>query len=121
MCAATSFPTLAAELARILTPNGVMSHAVDLRDHLGGSLNNLRFSHERWEHPSWRDAGFYTNRMSQAEIIETFARAGFKAVSVRTICGPARRYNARKMHASFRGRTDAELSIAGFDVVLVRA
>jgi SAM-dependent methyltransferase len=115
------FPTLAAELARILTPNGMMSHAVDLRDHLGGSLNNLRFSHERWEHPSWRDAGFYTNRMSQAEIIETFARAGFKAVSVENDLWPGPPLQRTKMHPSFRGRSDAELSIAGFDVVLVRA
>jgi len=115
------FPALAAEFARILAPNGVMSHAVDLRDHLGGSLNNLRFSHERWEHPSWRDAGFYTNRMSQAEIIELFTRAGFKAVEVQNDLWPGPPLPRAKMHANFRGRTDAELSIAGFDVVLVRA
>ena len=115
------FPALAAELARILTPDGVMSHAVDLRDHLGGSLNNLRFSPQRWEHPSWRDAGFYTNRMSQAEIIAVFARAGFKAVDVRDDLWPGPPLDRTKLHASFRGRTDAELSIAGFDVVLVRA
>jgi SAM-dependent methyltransferase len=115
------FPVLAAELARTLAPNGVMSHAVDLRDHLGGSLNNLRFSPQRWEHPSWRDAGFYTNRMSQAEIIEVFARAGFKTVDVHDDLWPGPPLDRAKMHASFRGRTDAELSIAGFDVVLVRA
>ena len=113
--------TLATELARVLKPDGVMSHAVDLRDHLGGSLNNLRFSPQRWEHPSWREAGFYTNRMSQLEIIEEFVRAGFKAVDVRNDLWPAPPLARAKMHASFRGRTDAELSIAGFDMVLVRA
>ena len=37
------------ELRRIISPNGMMSHEVDLRDHLGGSLNNLRFSDKFWE------------------------------------------------------------------------
>lgn len=115
------FERLAAELARILTPDGVMSHSVDLRDHLGGSLNNLRFSGERWEHPSWREAGFYTNRMSQAEIVALFARAGFKVIDLRNDLWPGPPLERAKMHPSFRDRTDAELSIAGFDFVLVRA
>ena len=34
---------------RILKKNGVCSHQIDLRDHLGGSLNNLRFSENIWE------------------------------------------------------------------------
>jgi SAM-dependent methyltransferase len=114
------FARLAAELARILNPDGVMSHSIDLRDHLGGSLNNLRFSPQRWEHPSWREAGFYTNRMSQAEIIDVFAAAGFKAVDVRDDLWPGPPLPRTKMHPSFRGRTDEELSVAGFDVVLVR-
>ncbi len=115
------FPVLARELARILEPGGVMSHAIDLRDHLGGSLNNLRFSPQTWEHPSWRDAGFYTNRMSQIEIIDVFAAAGFKVVDVRNDLWAAPPLERIKMHRSFRSRSDAELSIAGFDIVLVRA
>src|SRR4029077_2818898 len=31
------------ELRRLLVPQGCISHQVDLRDHLGGGLNNLRF------------------------------------------------------------------------------
>jgi len=32
------------ETKRILKPNGICSHEIDLRDHLNESLNNLRFS-----------------------------------------------------------------------------
>lgn len=38
------FSPLASELRRILKPDGVSVHRVDLKDHLGGGLNNLRFS-----------------------------------------------------------------------------
>lgn len=31
------------ELRRILKPTGICSHQVDLKDHLGGALNNLTF------------------------------------------------------------------------------
>ena len=34
------------EMRRILVPGGICSHRVDLRDHLGGVLNNLRFFKE---------------------------------------------------------------------------
>lgn len=32
------------ECSRVLTPDGVASHRIDLKDHLGGSLNSLCFS-----------------------------------------------------------------------------
>ena len=35
---------VAAELFRVLNRNGICVHRVDLKDHLGGGLNNLRFS-----------------------------------------------------------------------------
>ena len=37
------------ECYRLLTPQGVMSHVVDFKDHLGGGLNNMRFSSSLWE------------------------------------------------------------------------
>ena len=114
------FEALAVQLARVLKPDGVMSHAVDLRDHLGGSLNNLRFSDRRWESRSWRRAGFYTNRMSQAEILAAFARAGLRADRLRDDLWPAPPLDRSKMDRAFRDRSDEELRIAGFDVVLVR-
>ena len=43
------FPLLAAELFRILKPTGICVHRIDLKDHIGGALNNLRFSDLVWE------------------------------------------------------------------------
>jgi SAM-dependent methyltransferase len=115
------FDRFASELARILKPSGVMSHAVDLRDHLGGSLNNLRFSEELWESEGWRKSGFYTNRLSQAEIITAFTRAGLRVVSIANDLWPAPPLSRAKMNEQFKNRTDDELCIAGFDIVLTHA
>lgn len=115
------FDRFIAELARVLAPTGVMSHAVDLRDHLGGSLHNLRFSDATWETPRWRNAGFYTNRLSQAEMLGSFARAGLRTVRLDNDLWPAPPLDRDKMHEAFRNRSDEELRIAGFEIVLVRA
>jgi SAM-dependent methyltransferase len=115
------FGALAAECARVLTPGGIMSHAVDLRDHLGGGLNNLRFSPERWESAWWRDAGFYTNRMSQRDIIDSFERVGFRTIQVASRRWPAPPLPRNKLHSVFRDRRDDELDIAEFDLVMVKS
>ena len=117
----TDFDRFASQLARILSPSGVMSHAVDLRDHLGGSLNNLRFSEDLWESEGWRRAGFYTNRLSQSEIVAAFTGAGLQVVSIANDLWPAPPLPRAKMNKPFRSRTDDELRIAGFDIVLTHA
>lgn len=71
------FTKMAYELFRILKPNGVCVHRVDLKDHLGGSLNNLRFSESVWEGKIFSNSGFYTNRIRFNEIIAIFSNAGF--------------------------------------------
>jgi SAM-dependent methyltransferase len=114
------FDRLVMALARVLKRGGVSSHAVDLRDHLGGSLNNLRFSAERWESPYWRRAGFYTNRMSQADIVEAFKRSGMRVARCDNDLWPAPPLPRAKMHPTFRSRNDDELRVAGFDLVMVR-
>lgn len=76
-------PTLQ-EFRRLLTPSGVMTHQIDLQDHLGGALNSLRFPEATWESPRWVAGGFYTNRLRQAEILDLFAQAGFQADVLRT-------------------------------------
>ena len=42
------FEAMNSELYRVLKKDGVISHQIDLRDHLGGGLNNLRFSDSLW-------------------------------------------------------------------------
>lgn len=112
------FTPMAVEMRRVLKPTGVMSHSIDLRDHLGGGLNNLRFAEARWEQPSWRSAGFYTNRLSQTDILERFDQAGFDGEVVGQTRWPAPPIRRDRLAPEFRDRSDDELSLAEFDVLL---
>ena len=49
------------ECVRVLCADGICSRRVDLRDHLGGGLNNLRFSKSLWESNFFNISRFYTN------------------------------------------------------------
>ena len=109
------------ELRRILKPGGIASHRVDLGDHLGGALNNLRFSERLWESETFANAGFYTNRIQFSEMLALFERAGF-AVEVLD----CRRWErlptaASRMAPQFRALPERELAVRGFDVLLRRA
>jgi glycosyltransferase involved in cell wall biosynthesis len=69
------------ECYRLLTPEGVMSHVVDFKNHLGGGLNNMRFSSNLWE-KDWFSSysGFYTNRIRLHEMVSICKDIGFKEV-----------------------------------------
>ena len=71
------FTQLAQELFRVLKPDGVSVHRVDLKDHLGGGLNNLRFAERNWERSLFRNSGFYTNRIRFFKMVAIFEQAGF--------------------------------------------
>ena len=60
------------EFSRVLKKNGVSTHQVDLKDHLGGGLNNLRIPSSLWETKLFSTSGFYTNRISLSEYINFF-------------------------------------------------
>ena len=66
------------ECHRLLGSDGLMSHQVDFKDHLGGQLNNMRFSSKLWE-SDWfaSQSGFYTNRMKITEMIDICEKVGF--------------------------------------------
>jgi SAM-dependent methyltransferase len=66
------------ELYRVMKPGAVASHQIDFKDHLGGSLHNLRFSDALWERPWFAPrSGFYTNRLRLSEVIAALRGAGF--------------------------------------------
>lgn len=65
------------QLHRILRPGGVMSHTIDFKDHLAGSLNNLRFSRRVWESEFMARSGFYTNRLRYSDMLRRIKSAGF--------------------------------------------
>ncbi len=106
------------ECRRILRPDGICSHQVDLRDHLAGALNNLRFSERVWESEFFARSGFYTNRIRQRQMLDLFNRAGFTVD-----CSGVQRWDAMptprvKLDDAFRGLPDDDLLVSVFDVVL---
>ncbi len=68
------------EMYRILKPDGVISHNINYKDHLGQSLNNLRFSEQIWESDLFAKSGFYTNRIPAIEMHQYFKKIGFHLV-----------------------------------------
>ncbi len=71
------FAHLFNEMLRILKPGALMSHNVDFMDHLGGALNNLRFSEKVWELDFVANSGFYTNRIRYSEMESLMQQLGF--------------------------------------------
>lgn len=71
------FADFVRETYRVLAVDGVCSHVIDLKDHLGGALNNMRISSRYWEAEWMANSGFYTNRLRRSEILRTFREAGF--------------------------------------------
>jgi SAM-dependent methyltransferase len=112
------FLYLVSELKRLLKSDGVCVHRVDLKDHLGGGLNNLRFSEVVWEGPLFSRSGFYTNRIRYAEMLNMFERAGFSCEVTRKITWDNLPIVRSALSAEFKSLPDANLLVSGFDVVL---
>ena len=118
---ADEFDATLAELRRVLRPDGFARHAVDLRDHLGGGLNNLRFDAERWESPLFANSGFYTNRIRHGDMLARFRRAGFDAKVTKTWTWDALPTPRKAFAPEFRDLPDDDLRVWGFDVEARRA
>lgn len=114
------FDNLVREMHRVLKPKGFASHNVDLKDHLGGRLNNLRFSERVWESEWMAGSGFYTNRIRFGEMLDRFRLNGFE-VEVKRVERFRAIPTARSVMApQFRTLSESDLSVTGFDVVLRR-
>ena len=113
-----TFPAFLAEMRRIVRPGGVLSHRVDLKDHLGGGLNHLRFPESVWESSWFRKSGFYTNRLRRSEILSAFTQAGFEIAMVTEERWPELPTPSEKLAEPYRSLSAAELSVSGFDLVL---
>ncbi len=70
-------PATFQQIRRIMRVNGSSTHKVDFKDHLGGGLNNLRFSERIWESSLMSRSGFYTNRVRLFELKTMMESAGF--------------------------------------------
>ncbi len=103
---------------RILGSDGIGSHRVDFRDHLGGGLNNLRFSERTWESRIFARSGFYTNRIQYGRMLELFRQAGFEAEVLDVNHWAALPVPRGRLAAEFRNLTEDDLCVSGCDVVL---
>lgn len=106
------------ELRRIISSNGVCSHQVDLRDHLGYALNNLRFPEQVWESDFMAPAGFYTNRIRYSQMLELFKKAGFEVEVIAVQRWDKLPTPREKLSKEFRHLSDEDLCISGFSVLL---
>jgi len=112
------FDDTMSELQRILHPNGVASHRVDLKDHLGGALNNLRFSKKTWESDWMAKSGFYTNRIRYSDMIDRFQGAGFDVNVLQVDKWNRLPVPKKSISKEFLEYSDDELCVSGFDVLL---
>jgi SAM-dependent methyltransferase len=112
------FVPVMSELHRVMRPDGVASHRVDLGDHLSDGLNNLRFSEQLWESDLMANSGFYTNRIQCAAMLEVFAAAGFEVEVVRVDRWTELPTPKAKMADPYRALSEDDLLVQGFDVVL---
>jgi SAM-dependent methyltransferase len=106
------------ELRRVLKPNGACSHRIDLRDHLSASLNNLRFSNAVWESEFFASSGFYTNRIGYGEMLATFRAAGLEVEVGQVDRWERLPLPRRKLAREFRHRTEDDIAVSGFNVIL---
>ncbi len=112
------FEKLACELKRVMKPEGICFHRVDLKDHLGGGLNNLRFSDAIWEGAIFRNSGFYTNRIRFGEMVNIFESAGFDVNLPRVIRWDSLPIDHSKLDILFKQLEGDDLLVSGFDIML---
>jgi len=106
------------ELRRIVRHDGVISHRIDLRDHLQEALNNLRFPERVWESPFMAGSGFYTNRIRYGEMLDIMRQADFDVKVVRVDRWEKLPTPREKMDPQFQPLPEQDLLVSGFDVVL---
>jgi len=106
------------ECRRILKATGSCSHRIDLKDHLGGGLNNLRIGSSLWERDTFAESGFYTNRLRHSEITSICKQAGFDVEVLKLDSWDTPPLVREKMAAEFRQLSEEDLRISGMDIIL---
>lgn len=103
---------------RVLSVDGMASHRIDLKDHLGGGLNNLRFRESLWESEFFAKSGFYTNRIRYPQMISSFESVGFEINFLELDQWDELPINRSHLDSTFSGITNDDLRVSGIDVVL---
>ena len=113
------FSDVAKELYRIQKISGIGSHRIDFKDHLGGSLNSLRFSANLWE-KDWFAfrSGFYTNRIRLSQVLSEFESAGFVVEVSGTEMWDQLPLRKDQMSKEFIGMEDTDLLTKGANIIV---
>jgi len=98
---------------RVLRESGNSTHRVDFKDHLGGGLNNLRFSEKVWESRWMSTSGFYTNRVRLGEMTRLLVSAGFKVEAVEVEGWASLPIQHKALAPAFQCLPEAELLLRG--------
>ncbi|MCT7958199.1 methyltransferase domain-containing protein [Laspinema palackyanum] len=112
------FLVLMQELRRIIKNTGSCSHVIDLKDHLGGNLNSLRFPEKIWESDFMVKSGFYTNRIRYSEMIDLFQEANFQITSVEIKKWDKLPTSRANLALPFKNMPDEELLVSEFSTIL---
>tara|TARA_Y100001970_G_scaffold119329_1_gene148054 strand:- start:7072 stop:7806 length:735 start_codon:yes stop_codon:yes gene_type:complete len=112
------FNQLISLLYKILKKNNLMSHQVDLRDHLANNLNHLRFSKRIWESNLFKKSGFYTNRINYKEMISIFELINFKILNVDKDNWKKLPINKNKLNKEFNNLSNDILKVKSFHILL---
>jgi hypothetical protein len=118
--ARSEFRHLIEETFRIMRPGAIAHHQIDLMDHLGGALNNLRFSERVWEGSLMSNSGFYTNRLRFSEILDIVKKAGFNFAVTQITSWPEVPTPKSVLAPPFSTLPDDELKIATFGLLLLK-
>jgi SAM-dependent methyltransferase len=107
-----------AELARLLRPGGLTSHQIDLRDHRDKTrpLEFLQHSGPTWRLATLGHSDWACNRWRRGDYTDSFARQGFRIVSVLTT--DTTDVVPDNLHPSFADRND--LDVIGIQIVAER-
>ncbi|HEV2335083.1 MAG TPA: hypothetical protein VGS13_06280, partial [Stellaceae bacterium] len=76
------------------------------------------FSHRFWEWRVVSRSGFYTNRLSASQICQIAEAAGFTVSTTHILRWAALPTPRAALDREFQARSDAELTIAGFTLLL---
>jgi SAM-dependent methyltransferase len=115
----SEFDATMAEMFRCMKPGAVASHNIHLKDHLGGALNNLRFSEELWEADWWAArSGFYTNRLRPSDLLKSFRSAGFDLAQYNVAKWEKLPTPRHLMAPQFREMPEEDLLATGVQVLL---
>ena len=114
----SQFSATLRELRRVIRPDGVSVHTIDLRDMMGAALNHLRFTDRVWESSLVGRAGYYTNRLRFSEMLDQFLMAGFDPELTEINRWERPPIDRSCLAPNFRRCSDDDLRVATFNVIL---